>query len=142
MRLKALEAHGRRARTSVDKADDTSKLAGCMAELQVLGRLRSGGVPGEKAAVVGQKCAPYEEVVDVVMSLADTVFRRPVRFQVGSRVNIDGTLGLVDEVRCTYPESFEMLGRTQTEFAHPTAVVGTDRWIDELRILTSRRFDR
>ena len=48
------------------------------------------------------------------------------------------TLGLEDEARGAHPESFEMLSKAKTEFAHPTPVPGTEGWIDELRLLTKR----
>lgn len=34
-----------------------------------------------------------------------------------------------------------MLSTAKTEFAHPTPVPGTESWIDELRMLTKRRYD-
>ena len=34
-----------------------------------------------------------------------------------------------------------MTSRTQTEFADPIPVLGTDSGIDELRVLTNRRYD-
>ena len=100
-------------------------------------KLRSSGDPVERTVMVGQKCAPVEEGV----SSAVTVFRRPVRSQVGSHVENDGTLGLEDEARGAHPESFEMLSKAKTEFAHPTPVPGTESWIDELRMLNKHRYD-
>ena len=152
IRLKALEAHGRRGRTPIDKAYDLSRRRGrtpidkaydvsrsveCLAERQVFGKLRSSGDPVERTVMVGQKCAPVEEGV----SPAVTVFRRPVRSQVGSHVENDGTLGLEDEARGAHPESIDMLSKAKTEFAHPTPVPGTESWIDELRMLTKRSYD-
>ena len=141
IRLKALEAHGRRGRTPIDKAYDVSRSAERLAERQVFGKLRSSDDPVEATVMVGQKCAPVEEGVEEGVSPAVTVFRRPVRSQVGSQVENDGTLGLEDEARGAHPESFEMLSKAKTEFAHPTPMPGTESWIDELRMLTKRSYD-
>ena len=64
-----------------------------------------------------------------------------MRSQVGSQREIDTTLGLEDEARCTHPGSFELPSRIQTDFAHPTPVPGTDNWVGELRVLANRRCD-
>ena len=138
IRLRALDAHGRRGRTPISKGY-------ALADRRVSSKLRSSGDPVEKSVVVGQKCAPVEEGVNEGVeegeSPAVSVFRRPVRSQVESRIEIDGALGLEHEAHTAHPESFEMLGTAETEFAHPTPVPGTESWIDELRMLTKRRYD-
>ena len=37
--------------------------------------------------------------------------------------------------------ALRLLSKANTEFAHTTPVPGTESWIDELRMLTKRRYD-
>ena len=120
MRLKALNANGKPAKTSVYKSFDPNKSMTNMEEEKLRGSARYSSVPGGVAASMQQKLAPVEGCKNPAV----TVFWRPVRSQVESQREIDTTLGLEEEARCTHPESFDLPSRIQTDFAHPTPFQG------------------
>ena len=105
--------------------------------MREFGSARYSSIPRGVANIVQQQRAPVEGGENPAV----TVFRRPVRSQVGSLREIDTSLGLEDEARCIHPGSFEVTSRIQTEFAQPKPVPETDNWVDGLRMFATRRCD-
>ena len=118
--MRALNANGQPDKTSVCKSFDPSKSMVNMTEEKLRGTARYSSVSRGMAASVQQKVAPVEGCKNPAV----TVFRRPVRSQVGSQHEIETTLGLEEKARSTHTGSFELPSTIQTDFAHPTPFQG------------------